>query len=128
MIVDLNLTIALRIIGHGELVGNLILNAEAGHFLTDKVCSVVRENDVRESEAIHDVLPNKFDNLLSNNFGEWHCLNLFGELVGGYQLEPQLRLCLGEWTNYVQPPLHEGLRTPQSMEVSTRPIRSGANL
>jgi len=39
---------------------------------------------VGESEATHDVLPKKFDNLLSGDFGEWHRLDPFSEIVSGY--------------------------------------------
>jgi len=40
-IADLSLTIAFRIIGHGESAGDLILSAEAGHLIASKVCHVV---------------------------------------------------------------------------------------
>jgi len=50
-------------------------------------------------------------NLLTSDFGEWHRFDPFGEVVSGYHQESQLRLCSGEWTNHVQPPLHEGPRT-----------------
>ena len=70
----------------------------------------------------HDVLPKKLDNLLISDFGEWHHFDLFGEVVGGFQQKPQLRLRSGEWTNHVQPPLHEEPRTSQSVEVGTRSI------
>ena len=42
------------------------------------------------------VLPEELDNLLLDDFGERHCLDLFGEIVGGYQQELQLRLRSGE--------------------------------
>ena len=56
MIVDLDLTIALKIVGSREQVGNLIFRVEVGHLLAGKVCPIVRDNGVRESEATHDVL------------------------------------------------------------------------
>jgi len=40
---------------------------------------------VGESEATHDILSKKFYNLLSNDFREWHRLDLFDEVIGGYQ-------------------------------------------
>ena len=98
MIDDLSLTITLKIIGCGESMGYLILNAEAGHLLAGKVCPVVRDNGVGGSDMTRDVFPKNFDNLLSSDFEEWHCVHPFG---GGYQQEPQLRLYLGEWTNYI---------------------------
>ena len=36
-------------------------------------------------EAAHYVLSKKLDKLLSGDFGEWHCLNPFGEVVDCYQ-------------------------------------------
>ena len=48
------------------------------------ICPIVGYNGVVESEATHDVLPKKLDNLLTNDFGEWHHFDLFGEVVGGY--------------------------------------------
>jgi len=51
MITDLGLTIALRIVGHEKSVGNLILRTKAGDLLSVKVCPIVRDNGVGESEA-----------------------------------------------------------------------------
>ena len=56
-----------------------------------------------ESEATHDVLLKKFDNLLSSDFGEWHHLDAFGEVISGYQQEPQVKLCSREWTTTSNP-------------------------
>ena len=73
---DLSLTIALRIIGHGESmghgesIGNLILSAEAGHLLAGKDCPVVGDNGVGKPKPTHYILPKKFDNLLSSDFEE----------------------------------------------------------
>ena len=66
---DPSLTIALRIVGRGELVGDLILRAEADYLLACKVCSVVGDNVVGVFEATHDVLLKQLDNLLSSDFG-----------------------------------------------------------
>jgi len=55
------------------------------------------------AEVAHYVLPEKLDNLLPGDFEEPHCLDLFGEVVDGYQHEPQLRLRSGVQSNYVQP-------------------------
>jgi len=104
-ITDLGLTIALRIVGRGESVGDLILRAEAGHLLAGKICPVVGDNGVGDFEATHGVPPKKLDNLLSSDLGEWYRFDPFGEVVGGYQQESQLRLCSGEWTNLAQPPI-----------------------
>jgi len=46
--------------------------------------SLVADNGVQESEATHDVLLKKLDNLLINDFGEWHRFDPFGEVVVGY--------------------------------------------
>ena len=47
----LRLTIVLRIIGRGELMGDLILSAEVGHLLAGKVRPVVRDDGVGKPEA-----------------------------------------------------------------------------
>ena len=67
MISDIGLTIALRIVGSGEPMGDLILRAEVGHLLAGKVCPIVGNNGVGTSEATHDVLLKKLDNLLTND-------------------------------------------------------------
>ena len=92
VIADLGLTIALRIVRSGELAGDLIRRAEVGHLLVGKICHVIEDNGVGESEATHDILPKKLYNLLTSDFGEWHRFDLFGEVVSGYQQKPQLRL------------------------------------
>jgi len=51
--------------------------------LAGEVRSFVGDNGVGESEAAHYVAPNELDNLLPGNFGEWHCLDPFGEVVNG---------------------------------------------
>ena len=84
MIIDRGLIIVLRIVGSGEPVGDLMLGAEVGHFLAGKVCYVIGDNGVGESEATHDVLPKKPDNLLTSDFGEWHRFDSFGDVIGGY--------------------------------------------
>jgi len=72
VIADLGLTIVLRIVGSREPMNDLILRAEVGHLFAGKVCPIVRDNGVGESEATHDVLPKKLNNLLTNDFREWH--------------------------------------------------------
>ena len=101
---------------------NLILRAEADYLLASKVYPVVEDNGVRESEVTHGVLSKKLDNLLTSDFGEWHHFDPFSEVVGGYQQEPQLRLCSGEWTNHIQSPLHEEPRTLQNVKIITRSV------
>jgi len=43
---------------------------------------------------------------------EWHNFDPLCKIIGCYQQEPKLRLCLRKWANYVQPPLHERLGAP----------------
>jgi len=40
---------------------------------------------VGEPEVTYYVLPEKFDNLLPGDLRERHCIDPFGEIVGGYQ-------------------------------------------
>ena len=61
-IVDLGLTIALKIVGSREPVGDLVLKVEVGHLLAGKVYPIVGNNGVGEFEATHNILPKKLDN------------------------------------------------------------------
>ena len=47
MIVDLDVTIALRIVGSEKMVGDLVLRAFVGHLLARKVCPVAGDNGGR---------------------------------------------------------------------------------
>ena len=47
--------------------------------------SVVGDDSVGDLEATCYVLPAELDNLLPADLGERHCLDLFGEVVSGYQ-------------------------------------------
>ena len=78
---------------------DFVLGVETSHLLAGKVCPIVKDNSMREPEVAHYVLPEDLDNLLPDNFREWHCLPPPGT---------ELRLCTWEWFVYVQPPLHEG--------------------
>jgi len=69
-IADLGLTTALRIVGSGEPTGDLILRAEVVHLLAGKLCPIIGDNGLRESEATHDVLSKKLDTQLTSDFGE----------------------------------------------------------
>ena len=64
---------------------DFVLGTEIGNLLPDKICSVVGYDGMGEPEAAYYVLPEGLDNLLFDDFEKWHCLNLFGEIVGGYQ-------------------------------------------
>lgn len=65
MIADLGLTITLRIAESGESMSDLVLREEVGYLLAGKVCFIVRDDGVGESEATHDILPKKLDSLLT---------------------------------------------------------------
>jgi len=67
-------------------MGDLVLGVKVGYLLTGKVRSIIGDG-VGEPEATHYFLPEKSGNLLPSDFGEWHCLDPFGEVVGGYQEE-----------------------------------------
>ena len=66
---------------------DLVLIIETRHLLTGEVRPIVKNNGVGESEVAHYVLPKELENLLPSDFREWHCLDSFGEVVGGYQEE-----------------------------------------
>jgi len=75
----------LRIIEQGESIYDLVLGAKTGHLLAGKLPSVIGYDSMTEPKAANYVLPKELDNLLSNDFGKWHCLNSLGEVVGNYQ-------------------------------------------
>ena len=64
-------------------MGYFVFGAKVGYLRAGEFCSVVRGDSVGEFEVAHYVLSEKLDNLLLVDFGEWYCLNLFGEIVCG---------------------------------------------
>ena len=64
---------------------DLVLRVENDRLLASKVNVVVRDDGVEEPEEAHYVLPKELNNLLPGDLREWHCLELFGEVVGGHQ-------------------------------------------
>ena len=84
VVTDFSLAIALGIMRFRELMGDFLLGVEACYLLAGKVRSVIRNDGVGEPEATYYVLQEELDNLLSGDFRERHCLNPFGEVVGGY--------------------------------------------
>jgi len=98
---------------------DLVLGVKAGHLLAKFVPlseMMVWGNPKRHTMFCQGTY------LLPGGFGERHRLDPLGEVVGGYQQKPQLKLRSGEWSNCVQPPLHEGSRVAQGVKVSTRPV------
>ena len=75
--------VTFRIIKRGELIYDLVLGTKIGHLLASKVHSVVLDDGMGKPEAAHYVLLEKLDNMLLGDYREWHCLNPFGEVVGG---------------------------------------------
>ena len=65
-------------------MGDGIFGAKAGHLLADEISFIVGDDSVGDPEVTYYVLPEKLDNLLPADLGEWHCLDPFG-VVGGYQ-------------------------------------------
>ena len=53
--------------------------------LAGEISSVVKNDSVGDPEATYYVLPEELDDLLPADLGVRHCLNPFGEIVGGYQ-------------------------------------------
>jgi len=63
VVVDFSPAIVLRIIEKGESMCDFVLSVETGHLLTGKVHTIVRDNDVEESEVAYYILPEELDNL-----------------------------------------------------------------
>jgi len=73
VVADFSLTIVLRIIRCGELMGDLVFGAETGYLLVNKVHFVVRDDGVGSAKRYTMFCQRKLDNLLSSNFGERYC-------------------------------------------------------
>ena len=52
---------------------DLVFGTETGHLLAGKVRSIIEYDGIWEPEVALYVLLEKLDNLLSGDFGEWHC-------------------------------------------------------
>ena len=87
-----------------------------------KVGSVVGDDSMRKLEVKNDVLPKELHYLLSYDLEEWHRLYPLGEVVGGYQEEPELWQNLQERAHHIEPPLHKGSEAPKSVKDFTRPV------
>jgi len=66
-------------------MGDIVLGAEAGHLFAGEISSIVRDDNVGDPKVTYYVLSEKLDNLFPSDLGERHCLDPFGEVVGGYQ-------------------------------------------
>ena len=64
-----------------------VLAIETRHLFASEVHSVVENNGVGKPKAAYYILPQEHNNLLPGYFGEWCCLDLFGEVVSGYEEE-----------------------------------------
>jgi len=53
----------------GETVGNLVFGREARYLPAREIGTVIGDDGMRKPEVTHNVLPEKFDNLLSCDVG-----------------------------------------------------------
>jgi len=74
--------------------------------LAREIGSMVENEGTRKPEETNDVLPKEFHYLLSRDLGERHRLYLLGEVIGGYQEEPELGQSSWEKAHYIKSPLH----------------------
>ena len=84
MITELGLVVALWIVWGGESVGDLIFCTEACYLLADEVYPIIRDDSMREPKATYNVLPKKFDYLLSCDIRKLHRFHPLGEVACGY--------------------------------------------
>jgi len=66
-------------------VNNLVLDTETSYLFVGEICLIIRDDGVRVPKAIYNILPKKFDNLMSCDIGEWHRFYPLGEVVHNYQ-------------------------------------------
>ena len=83
MISNLDLAVALWIIGGGEPMGDLVFGTEARHLLARKVGLIVGDDGMRNPEVAHNILLEELDNLLTCDFREHHCFHPLSEVVCG---------------------------------------------
>ena len=75
--------------------------------ITVELLSIVRDEDLRDSEAANDAFPYEVSDILLHDSGQWFCLDPFGEVVDSYNEEFKLPYLDGERSYYVQSPLGE---------------------
>lgn len=83
------------------------LLAKISECIIVELLSIVRDDDLRDSEAANDALSDEVSDIFLCDSGQWFCLDLFGEVVDPYDEEFELPYSNGEGSNYVQSPLGE---------------------
>jgi len=117
----------MSLVGGGETVDDLVLGAKVRHMFAREVGFVVGENDMGKPEVTKDVLPKERHYLLSRDLRERHRFYPLGEVVSGYQKEPELGKSSRERAHHIESPLHEGPRALQSVKVFARPAGEGSS-
>ena len=72
-----------------------------------KLLSIIKNEDPRDSKAANDAFPDKAQDILLRDSGQWFYLNPFGEVVDPYDEELTLLYGNGKGSYYVQSPLGE---------------------
>ena len=85
-----------------------------------KLQPVIRYKGVWNPEPSDYILPYKFLHIYVPDIGQSLCLCPFGEVINGYQNKSSIARCSGKRSEYVQPPLHEGPRTTNRVQMSDR--------
>ena len=62
--------------------------------------SIVRDEDLGDSEATNDTFPNETLDIFLRDGGQWFYLDPFGEVVNLYDKELELSYCHGEGSYY----------------------------
>ena len=74
-----------------------------------ELISIVKDEDLGDSEATNDTFPKEASNIFLYESGQWFYLDSFGEVVDPCDKELELLHCCGEGSYYVQPLLGEWL-------------------
>ena len=88
--------------------------------LAVKLQPVIRYKGVRDPEPGDYILPYEFLHIYVLDIGQSLCLCPFGEVINDYQNKSSIAYCLGKKPEYVQPPLCEGPRIANQVQMPSR--------
>ena len=118
----LSLAIALGIHQSRVPVPDAEITAKFAETLAIKLQPIIRYKGVWDPEPGDYILPYEFLHIYVPDISQSLCLHPFGEVINGYQHESSIARCSWKWPEYVQPPLCEGPRTANRVQMPGRPV------
>ena len=117
---DLSLAIALGICWSRIHIPDTEIIAKFAKTSTVKLQPVIRYKGIRDPEPGNYILPYELLHVYIPDIGQSLCLCPFGEIINGYQHESSITRCSRKRPEYVQPPLCEGPRTANRVQMPDR--------